>query len=232
MRLDRFLAHAGLGTRKEVKDLLKSKVVEIDGKIITSPAFQVDEIEMTITVNHQKIDYQEFHYFLLNKPKGYLSATVDAFTPTVLDLIHEPYRNLSPCGRLDKDTTGLMLILDNGKLSHFLLSPVSHVEKEYLVTVNHPLKKELPELFLKGITLDDGYQCLPSQLTIINETQAHVILKEGKYHQIKRMFEALGYYVIDLHRERMDTLTLGDLKEGEYRSLTDEEIEALLKHMR
>ena len=92
--------------------------------------------------------------------------------------------------------------------------------------------QELPELFLKGITLDDGYQCLPSQLTIINETQAHVILKEGKYHQIKRMFEALGYYVIDLHRERMDTLTLGDLKEGEYRSLTDEEIEALLKHMR
>ena len=85
MRLDRFLAHAGLGTRKEVKDLLKSKVVEIDGKIITSPAFQVDEIEMTITVNHQKIDYQEFHYFLLNKPKGYLSATEDAFTPTVLD---------------------------------------------------------------------------------------------------------------------------------------------------
>jgi len=232
MRLDRFLAHAGFGTRKEVKELLKSKVVEINGNTITSPSFQVDELKMIVTVNQEKVNYQEFHYFLLNKPKGYLSATEDAFTPTVLDLIHEPYRNLAPCGRLDKDTTGLMLILDNGKLSHFLLSPISHVEKEYLVTVNHSLKKEFPELFLKGIVLDDGYQCLPSQLTIINEHQAHVILKEGKYHQIKRMFESLGYYVIALHRERMDTLTLGDLKEGEYRPLTDDEIENLLKHMR
>lgn len=232
MRLDRFLAHAGFGTRKEVKELLKSKAVEIDGKVIISPSFQVQELEMEVKVNHQKVEYQEFHYFLLNKPKGYLSATEDAFTPTVLDLIYEPYRNLAPCGRLDKDTTGLMLILDNGKLSHFLLSPSSHVEKEYLVTVNHPLKDELVPLFLNGVILEDGYQCLPSHLKIINETQAHVILKEGKYHQIKRMFEAFGYFVIDLHRERMDQLTLGNLKEGEYRPLKEEEIQQLLLHMR
>lgn len=232
MRLDRFLSHAGLGTRKEVKQMLKKGEVKVDGTPVFSPSFDVDEYKMKVFVGNEEVLYQEFHYFLLNKPQGYLSATEDKNTPTVLDLIHEPYRNLSPVGRLDKDTTGLLLITDHGKLGHFLLSPVSHVEKEYLVTVDKPLTPSLPLKFQEGITLDDGYVCLPSEMSILSSFQAKVILHEGKYHQIKRMFEAHGYHVLALHRTRMDTLTLGELKEGEYRSLTNEEVEALLIHMR
>jgi len=144
MRLDRFLSHAGLGTRKEVKQMLKKGEVKVDGTPVFSPSFDVDEYKMKVFVGNEEVLYQEFHYFLLNKPQGYLSATEDKNTPTVLDLIHEPYRNLSPVGRLDKDTTGLLLITDHGKLGHFLLSPVSHVEKEYLVTVDKPLTPSLP----------------------------------------------------------------------------------------
>lgn len=231
MRLDFYLSHAGLGTRKEVKNLIKRGSVRVNNEIVNSP-IAIDENNDQIYVNDNLIEYQEFQYFLLNKPSGYVSASTDNKYPTVLQLIHEPYRSLSTVGRLDLDTTGLLIITNNGKLNHFLLSPVSHVEKEYEVTVDYPLKKALINEFQKGVILDDNYHSLPSELTIIDDYHARVILHEGKYHQVKRMFASFGYHVIALHRSRMDQITLGDLPNGQYRPLTKEEINSLLKHMR
>lgn len=231
MRLDYYLSHAGLGTRKEVKNLIKRGSVRVNNDIVNSP-ITIDENNDQIYVNDILIEYQEFQYFLLNKPSGYVSASTDNKYPTVLQLIREPYRNLSTVGRLDLDTTGLLIITNNGKLNHFLLSPISHVEKEYEVTVDYPLKETLINEFQKGVILDDNYHSLPSELTIVDEYHAHVILHEGKYHQVKRMFASFGYHVIALHRSRMDQITLGDLPNGQYRPLTKEEINSLLKHMR
>ncbi len=231
MRLDFYLSHAGLGTRKEVKSLIKKGSVRINNEVVNTP-IAIDENNDQVFVNDTLIEYQEFQYFLLNKPSGYVSASTDNKYPTVLQLIHEPYRNLSIVGRLDLDTTGVLIITNNGKLNHFLLSPISHVEKEYEVTVDYPLKEALISEFKKGVILDDNYHSLPSELTIVDDYHARVILHEGKYHQVKRMFAAFGYHVISLHRSRMDQITLGDLPNGQYRALTKEEINSLLKHMR
>ncbi len=232
MRLDYYLSHAGYGTRKEVKILLKKGVVTVNHEIIRSPSFSLNENTDEVCVNNELIKYREFQYFLLYKPEGYVSATTDNKYPTVMDLISEPYQHLAPVGRLDIDTTGLLLITNNGKLSHFLLSPVSHVEKEYDVLVDKPLYVDLIDKFNQGVILDDGYLSLPSSLTIHDDYHASIIIHEGKFHQVKRMFEAFGYHVLSLHRSRMDFLTLGSLKKGEYRSLNDEEIELLMRHMR
>lgn len=232
MRLDFYLSHAGFGTRKEVKDLIKKQVVLINGQVVSSPSYHVQEYQDSVMVRNQMVHYQPFHYFLLNKPQGYISATEDTSSPTVLDLIHEPIPDLFPVGRLDKDTTGLMLITNHGKLAHFLLSPKSHVEKEYRVQVDHPLHSDLPRLFQEGVILDHQECCLPASLTILDSYQALVVLHEGKYHQIKRMFEAFGYHVMQLERIRMGTLTLSHLEQGTYRPLTTEEILELLKFMR
>lgn len=231
MRLDFYLSHAGLGTRKEVKSLIKKGSVRVNNEVVNTP-IAIDENNDQVFVNDTLIEYQEFQYFLLNKPSGYVSASTDNKYPTVLQLIHEPYRNLSIVGRLDLDTTGVLIITNNGKLNHFLLSPISHVEKEYEVTVDYPLKEALISEFKKGVILDDNYHSLPSELTIVDDYHARVILHEGKYHQVKRMFAAFGYHVISLHRSRMDQITLGDLPNGQYRALTKEEINSLLKHMR
>ncbi len=232
MRLDKFLCHAGLGTRSEVKNILKNKEIAINDQIVISPSIIIDENTDIIKYNGEIIEYHEFRYYILYKPKGYLSATEDERLPVVMDLLDEPYRNLSPVGRLDLDTTGLLLITNNGKLNHFLLSPNTHVDKEYYVTVDKPLKTDLKEKFLDGVMLDDGYKCLPSHFAYVDEYHANVVLHEGKYHQVKRMFQAFGYTVIDLHRNRMDFLTLDGLHENEYRELTKEEIIRLLKHVK
>ncbi len=232
MRLDYYLAHAGHGTRKEVKILLKKGLIKVNQQIVYSPSFNINENTDQVMVNNDLVTYREFQYFLLYKPSGYVSATTDNKYPTVLDLINEPYRNLAPVGRLDLDTTGLLLITNNGKLNHFLLSPISHVDKEYDVIVDKPLLAELIERFANGVILEDGYQSRPATLKIVDDYHATIVLHEGKFHQIKRMFEAYGYHVVALHRVRMDQLTLGNLQVGQYRSLTDCEIDDLLKHMR
>lgn len=232
MRLDKYLCHSGLGTRKDVKNLLKNKLIKVNNETVTSPSIIINEERDVITYNDEKLEYREFHYYILYKPKGYITATEDLNLPTVMDLIHEPYSNLSPVGRLDKDTTGLLLITNNGKLNHFLLSPKTHVDKEYQVTLDKDIDSSLISIFKEGVVLEDGYKCLSSELTILNKNSASVILHEGKYHQIKRMFQVNGYKVINLHRNRMDFLTLDGLKEGEYRSLNDEEIIRLLEHIK
>lgn len=232
MRLDKYLCHSGLGTRKDVKTLLKNKLIKVNNEIVTSPSIIISEERDVITYNDEKLEYREFYYYILYKPKGYITATEDLNLPIVMDLIHEPYSNLSPVGRLDKDTTGLLLITNNGKLNHFLLSPKTHVDKEYQVTLDKDIDSSLISIFKEGVVLEDGYKCLSSELTILSKNSASVILHEGKYHQIKRMFQVNGYKVINLHRNRMDFLTLDGLKEGEYRSLNDEEIIRLLEHIR
>lgn len=224
MRLDRYLANAGVGTRKEVKQLIKSKVVTVNNTIITNADYNVD-FSMTIVVNNQVIDYKEFYYLLLNKPKGYISATYDDYHQVVLDLLPEYKKyKVAPVGRLDIDTTGVLLLTNHGSLAHALISPKSHVNKTYVAEVNHQLSKDLIEKFQQGVELDDGYKCLPADLEIIDEFHAKLTIHEGKFHQVKRMFQTFGYEVINLNRVSFDILTYNGLKLGEYRELTDEEI--------
>lgn len=229
MRLDKYLAHAGLGSRKEVKSFINRKRITVNNQLITDDGFSVNELGDIICFDGQKVSYQPYHYLLLNKPAGYLSATEDANCSTVLDLISDYGDfNLFPVGRLDKDTTGLLLLTNNGKLAHRLISPKHHIEKEYHVTVNHPLQEQLSTHFANRVTLEDGYKCLPAQLIIEDDFRARVIIIEGKFHQIKRMFAAYDYLVVGLTRLRMANLKLGDLPVGKFRLLTPEEISNLL----
>lgn len=232
MRIDRYLANAGLGSRREVKILIKKKVVFANGILVDYFDYDVS-FEDEIIVDGKKVDYQEYYYVLLHKPVGYLSATKDQFHPTVLDLMPEYQKyHISPVGRLDIDTTGVMLLTNHGALSHVLLSPRSHVEKTYLVTVNHPLQESLKEAFEKGVRLDDGYVCMPAKFEKVSSEIARVTIKEGKFHQIKRMFQAFDYEVIRLHREQFDFLRVDDLPLGKYRPLTNEEISQLLEKLK
>lgn len=227
MRLDKFLSNNGFGSRKEVKLLIKKKRVSINGSFNVKSDDYINPLEDKIIVDDIEVNYQKNYYFLLNKPKGYISATEDNFQKTVLDLLPDySYLNLFPVGRLDKDTTGVLLITTDGQLSHRLLSPKYHVEKIYIATVDKPLEKSLIEEFKKGIIMD-GDLTLPAGLEIIDEFTARVTLHQGKYHQVKRTFEHFGYKVLVLHREKFSFLTINGLKEGEFRSLSEEEINKL-----
>lgn len=228
MRLDRYLANAGIGTRKEVKKLIREKHVKIDNVFITDYSFNVD-FNTHVYLDEKLVDYKEFYYVLLNKPKGYISATYDDYHQVVLDLIPEYKKyKVAPVGRLDIDTTGVMLLTNNGSLAHLLLSPKRHVDKTYLAEVNHKLDESLINNFKAGIILDDGYKCLPSTLKIVDDFRALLTIHEGKFHQVKRMFLVFGYEVISLDRISFANLTYDGLKQGEYRELTEEEIKYLL----
>ena len=226
MRLDKLLADSGYGSRNDVKKLLKNKLVSVNGQIVTNPGHKADEAHDVIKVDGETVRYRRYAYFLLNKPKGYVSSTDDP--DSVLYLIDEPDKNLFPCGRLDKDTTGLLLITNDGDLAHELLSPKHHVEKEYAVTLKDPLAEEDLERFKDGIVLEDGEKCRPASYTIEDDHHCRLVIKEGKYHQIKRMFQAINNEVIELKRIRMKDLVLDeDLPEGSYRELTEAELSSL-----
>lgn len=228
MRLDKFLAHAGVGTRSEVKKLIKHGYVVINRELAFSPNQEVNETSDSVLFDGKPVLFKKNIYLLLNKPKGYLSSTFDYKTPVVLDLMPEyKHRDLYPVGRLDLDTTGLLIITDDGPLGHTLTAPKHEVEKEYAVTVDKPLDESLVEKFKNGVRLEDGYRCLPATLTILDSHRANVAITEGKYHQIKRMFEAYDYRVTELARIRIDFLTLGNLKIGNYRELTGKEVARL-----
>ena len=178
-------------------------------------------------LRYKELKYQKYIYLILNKPQGYVSATEDGRFPTVIDLVEEKYkfRNLFPVGRLDKDTTGMMIISDDGEFSHEILSPKKHVSKTYSVLIDIPITNEMVEKFRDGIELNDG-KCKPSKLTKIGEKEVEVILIEGRYHQIKRMFGCFGAKVLKLHRIKIGNLDLPiDLEEGKSRELTKEELE-------
>lgn len=236
MRIDKLLAHSGLGTRKEVKKLLKSSIIEINGEIVKDPKTQVDPDQDEIKIAGDPLDYQEFVYFMLNKPAGVISATEDVMHETVLDLlelsdiVQEPH----PVGRLDIDTEGLLLLTNDGGLTHRLLSPKHHVDKTYLAEIEGIVTDEDVAAFRKGVELDDGYQTMPAELKVLavdEESQTsniEITIQEGKFHQVKRMFHAVGKEVLYLKRLSMGPLTLDPhLELGAYRECTKEEIEQL-----
>ncbi|MCH5180583.1 MAG: rRNA pseudouridine synthase [Erysipelotrichales bacterium] len=232
MRLDRYLANAGVGTRKEVKQLIKSGRIKVNDTLVRESDFYVD-FSSNISLDDKKIDYKEFYYLLLNKPKGYISATADDYHEVVVDLLPEYKKyGIAPVGRLDLDTTGVMLLTNHGALAHALLSPKKHVDKTYIAEVNHKLDVSLVNKFNEGITLEDGYTCLPAKLEILDDTHAKLTIHEGKFHQVKRMFKIFGYEVINLDRQSFDILTHDSLAIGEYRELTTEEVEHLLSYIK
>ena len=228
MRLDKFLSNSGVGTRSEVKRLIKDKRIKVNGEIIRSDSFNVNEKVDIVLFDEKEVKYKEFYYILLNKPQGYVSAVIDNVYPPVLDLLPEyRFANLFPVGRLDVDTTGALLLTNDGELAHKLLSPKNHVDKTYLVDVDKQLNPNLIEEFKKGVLLNDELT-LPADLLILNDKQAELTIHEGKFHQVKRMFKKFGYNVTKLSRKSFSGLTVDNLDLGEYRELTAKE-EALLK---
>ena len=228
MRLDKYITYSGVGTRRGVKKYIRRGHIKVNDQIVYDPSFSVDENKDVVYFDDQLLDYQEYRYVLLYKPKGYVSTTIEERGhPPVTDLVADlGYKNLAPVGRLDCDTTGLLLLTNDGKLAHRLLAPKFHVDKSYLVETDYPIPLDLPEKFLKGVQVLD-YVTLPAKLEILEKNKAIITIHEGKYHQIKRMFLTCGCKVINLHRLSFAFLTLGDLKEGEYRLLKEEEIERL-----
>lgn len=225
-RLDKLISSQTGYSRKEVKDLVKQKRIKVNNQISIKSDVKVDPEVDEITLDNEKIEVKKYVYLMLNKPKGYISATEDNTQPTVLDLIPTKYlhRNLFPAGRLDKDTTGLMLITDDGDFAHNILSPKKHITKTYNVTIDIPMKKEMIKGFEEGVQLIDG-ECKPSKLEITGEYTGIVTLTEGRYHQIKRMFGCYQAKVIELERIAMGNLKLpNDLKQGESREFTQEEL--------
>lgn len=235
MRLDKYLADMDLGSRKEVKTFIKKGLVSVNGEVVKSDKFQVKEMIDEVLFDGELITYQKDFYYLLNKPAGVISATIDDYDETVLDLFDdEAYReDLFPVGRLDKDTEGLLVITNDGALAHRLLSPKRHVEKEYYAEVAGIMTEADVQQFTEGIPMD-GEMCLPAKLMIdsvdeVNETSViRLILHEGKFHQVKRMVQSVGKEVIYLKRIRMGNLSLDEsLSLGEYRVLTAEELQLL-----
>ena len=227
MRLDKFLANQGFGSRKDAKKFIKDKRIKINGVFAKKPEDNINPLVDEISIDDDVIEYKENYYFMLNKPKGYICATEDNFQNTVLELIPEyNYLKLFPVGRLDKDTTGLLLITTDGDFAHKLISPKRHVDKVYIATLDKDVDMKIKNEFESGIILDDELT-LPAKIEQLESNVCKVTLHQGKYHQVKRMFEYFGYKVIELHREKFAFLTLGDLQEAEYRELTDDEVNHL-----
>ena len=237
MRLDKFLVACAVGSRTEVKSFLKAGRVTVNGKKEKSAKLQINEDTDKIYFDGQKLDYEEFVYYMMNKPQGVISATEDPKHKTVLDLLDDYARakEVFPVGRLDIDTHGLLLLTNDGKLAHALLSPKRHVDKTYLAQVKGIMTDEDIETFAQGIPLKD-FTCQPAKLELVSidrekeESLVRVTIAEGKFHQVKRMVAYCGKEVVDLQRLTMGTLTLDeDLKRGEWRRLSKEELEGLLE---
>lgn len=236
MRLDKFLSHTGFGSRKEVKELLKKKLVKVNAQLEKDGKKNIDEEKDVVTVNDEEVIYKKFVYYMLNKPKGVISATEDNRHQTVVDLISiaDQMPGLFPVGRLDKDTTGLLLMTNDGDLSHQLLSPKKKVPKLYQAEVAGIMTEEDIAIFSEGVTISGNEKCLPAKLMILEvnkdkETSLiNLEIVEGKFHQVKRMVEAVGKKVVTLDRLSMGGLFLDhQLKRGTYRELTDEELAQL-----
>lgn len=231
-RLDKLLAGTGKWSRREVKALVRQGLVRVDGRLAASAEDKLDPAAAIITVAGETISLRRFTYVMLHKPAGVLTATEDRKQPTVLDLLPPELRRigLAPVGRLDKDTEGLLLLTNDGELAHRLLSPKYHVEKRYLARVDGELSAADAEAFARGMTLGDGLECLPAGLEVLPDRVCIVTLREGKFHQVKRMLAARGAPVLYLKRLSMGPLTLDDsLAAGAYRLLRAEEILALYR---
>ena len=229
MRIDKFLANSGIGTRKEVKELLKKKMIKVNDIVVTEAKTHIDEDNDIITFGGERIEYKEFLYIMLNKPQDVISATDDPRHRTVLDLLEEPLTKvgLFPVGRLDKDTEGLLVLTNDGKMAHELLTPKKHVPKRYYAELKKPLSKEEAKILENGVDLET-FTTKPAKVEFITEDKVYIIISEGKYHQVKRMFKCVGNRVLYLKRTGMGNLGLDEnLKPGEYRELTSDELELL-----
>lgn len=228
-RLDKYLADMSIGTRSEVKNYIKKGLIKVNDSIIIKPEKKVNIIKDIVRFENKIIKYIKEEYYMLNKPAGVISATHDNNCKTVIDLITDKNRkDLFSVGRLDKDTEGLLIITNDGELSHNLLSPKKHVNKVYYADIEGVVTKNDILKFKEGVTLDDGYKTKPANLNIIISdiiSKVELTIYEGKFHQVKRMFESVGKKVIYLKRIKMGNLKLDEnLDVGQYRALTDKEI--------
>lgn len=237
MRLDKFLANSGIGTRKEVKIILKKGKIKVNEKIVKDAKMQVDEIKDDVKIEAEKITYKPFVYIMMNKPSGVISATEDGKHKTVIDLLCEKYKNYKvfPVGRLDIDTEGLLLLTNDGVLAHNLLSPKKHVDKKYYVELKEPLTIEKKKILENGIKLEENFVTKKAKIEIIDKDEdievnsVFITISEGKFHQVKRMFKFVENEVLYLKRVKMGKLLLPeDLKLGEYRELSEEEMNLIL----
>ena len=235
MRLDKYLCETGFGTRSQVKDLLKKGQVMVNGEVVKKPELKINETTDQILCQGKKASYQKNIYLMLHKPAGVVSATEDNREKTVLDLVRPEDRKngLFPVGRLDKDTEGLLLLTDDGELAHRLLSPKKHVDKTYYAKIDGQVTEEHVKQFREGLDIGDEKKTLPAVLTILLSgpvSEIEVTIHEGRFHQIKRMFEAVGCKVTYLKRLSMGSLVLDKtLTPEEYRPLTEAELEGLTK---
>lgn len=232
IRLDKYLAEMGAGTRSEVKKYIRQGSVTVDGVTVKKPEEKVNELTQIVCVNGKQIGYEKFEYYMLNKPKGVVSATTDPKDQTVVELIESRKRkDLFPVGRLDKDTEGLLLITNDGELAHRLLAPKKHVDKVYYAKIDGTVTEETVARFREGLDIGSGEFAKPSSLTIVKSgliSEIELTIQEGKFHQVKRMFHAVGMEVLELKRLSMGSLVLDPaLKPGEYRRLKEEEVEKL-----
>lgn len=228
IRLDKYLAHLKYGTRREVKKIIRSGAVTVNGEVVRNDDYKIDETKDEVIYDGFILDYQEFYYIMMNKPDGYVSSNKDELDPSILHLVFEPYAfDLQCVGRLDVDTKGLLILTNDGKFNHAVTSPKRHVEKEYVMDLEHPLQEADIQQLYDGVCIDDEIS-KALKIEQIADTQYAMVIDEGKYHQVKRMMHAVHNEVLGLKRIRIGDLYLDEsLDEGEYRALTKEEVEIL-----
>lgn len=232
LRLDKFLADVGIGTRTQVKQMIRKGQIQVNGTVIKKPEYKIDAQKDRVAASGEELSYQKYRYFMLHKPAGCVCATEDRKEKTVLSLVPEEYRkDLFPVGRLDKDTEGLLLLTNDGDLAHRLLAPKKHVDKTYYAKIEGQVTEQDVEAFREGIDIGDDRLTMPAVLEILHSSdlsEIQVTIQEGRFHQIKRMFEAVGKKVLYLKRLTMGPLHLDPLLgPGEIRPLTEEEVKAL-----
>lgn len=245
IRLDKYLADCGIGTRSEVKKYIKSKLITVNEELVSKPEVKIDENKDVVCFKGERIVYEKYVYYLFHKPAGCVTAKCDNLHKTVMDYFPEDIsKDVAPVGRLDLDTEGLLLLTNDGALTHHLLSPTHHIPKTYYAVLDKEVPAEAVELFKNGVDIGDDKLCLPAELVILAQDNENCIIgttehsdnkkyaatltiHEGRFHQVKRMFEAVGCTVTYLKRLSMGSLTLGVLNVGEYRRLTVDEISSL-----
>lgn len=232
MRLDKFISDCGAASRREIKQMIKAGRVTLNGETAAAPETKLDPESAVVTIDGTALKYEKYHYFMLNKPAGVLSATDDGKQKTVIDLLSPEHKRLGlfPVGRLDKDTTGLLLITDDGDFAHRVISPKSKIMKVYHAHTQSPVNTDDISAFAQGVTLADGTKCLPAGLSLCADGSCLVTVMEGKYHQVKRMLASRGKPVMALKRLRIGGLELDEsLKPGDYRPLTADELCSVMK---
>ena len=232
MRVDKLISECGVASRKEIKQMIKAGRISIDGVVASAPEQKLDPDVSKVSIDGEELGYAKFRYYMLNKPAGLLSATDDGKHRTVLDIVTPEMRKMGlfPVGRLDKDTTGLLLLTNDGEFAHWIISPKSEIVKTYHAVTEAAVNDDDVAAFKEGIVLGDGTKCLPAELIPLDDGSCLVKVMEGKYHQVKRMLASCGKPVKELERLSIGTVELDlSLKSGEFRALTDDELCRLMK---